>query len=130
MNLRELARRDAAVTIEGSQAGNVLATLTSLDGKEWPDVPMILSDVGYSFDTEGNKVVGRTCWATYVAERVADEGKILYPRRGWRLSWVDLDGKTQEMFVSFCEPDRTVGWNRLFMVASLKDEGDEDAGDN
>ena len=81
MNLRELARRDAAVTIEGSQAGNVLATLTSLDGREWPDVPMILSDIGYSFDTEGNKVAGRTCWATYVAERVADEGKGVHRRK-------------------------------------------------
>lgn len=130
MNLRELARRDAAVTIEGNQAGKVFGTLSSPDGMEWPDIPMLLSDIGHSYDTEGNRIAGRTCWATYVAARVADEGKILYPRKGWQLSWEDLDGKTQQMFVSFCEPDRTVGWNRLFMVVSLKDAGDEDAGDN
>lgn len=129
MNLRELARHDAAVTIEGSQAGKVFATLTAPDGREWPDIPMILSDIGYGVDTEGNRIAGRTCWATYVAARVADEdNKILYPRKGWRLSWADLEAKEQQMFVSFCEPDRTVGWNRLYMVVSLnKDEDESDA---
>ena len=125
MNLRELARRDAAVTSEGDQAGKVFATLTAPDGKEWPDIPMILSDIGYGFDSEGNRIAGRTCWATYVAARVTDQERILYPRKGWKLDWKDLEGKTQQMFVSFCEPDRTVGWNRLFMVVSLKDAGDD-----
>lgn len=118
MNLRELANKDAAVTIEGEQAGNTLCTLS--DGaREW-EVPMILSDIGHAVDTEGNRIAGRTCWATYIMNRVKSEDeKILIPRRGWRISWTDIDGNRQEMFVSFAEPDKTIGWVRLFMVVQL-----------
>lgn len=118
MNLRELANKDAAVTIEGEQAGNTLCTLS--DGaREW-EIPMILSDIGYAVDTEGNRIAGRTCWATYIMNRVKNEDeKILIPRRGWRISWTDIDGNRQEMFVSFAEPDKTIGWVRLFMVVQL-----------
>lgn len=119
MNLRELARRDAAVTVEGEQAGNTLCALTAPDGGAW-EVPMLLSDIGYSTDTDGNTVAGRTCWATYIADRVADEGgNVLTPRRGWRLDWTDLDGHEQKMFVLYAEPDRTIGLTKLFMVVQL-----------
>ena len=70
MNLRELAKKDAALTIEGEQAGNTLCTLSSPDGNAWL-VKMILSDIGCELDTDGNKVIGRTCWATYPTERLA-----------------------------------------------------------
>jgi hypothetical protein len=46
--------------------------------------------------------------------------KILTPRKGWRLSWTDIDARQQEMFVIFAEPDKTVGWTRLFMAVQLK----------
>ncbi len=119
MNLRELAKRDAALTIEGEQAGNTACVLSAPDGKTW-EVPMILSDIGYSLDTDGNTVAGRTCWATYIAERVKDdEGVELTPRRGWRLDWTDIDGREQKMFVLFAEPDRTVGWTKLFLAVQL-----------
>lgn len=119
MNLRQLAKRDSAHTIEGGQAGNTLCTLS--DGAESWEVPMILSDIGYEVDTDGNRVAGRTCWATYIADRVKDEdGKIKTPRKGWRLDWTDIDGKEQRMFVTFAEPDKTIGWMRLFMVVQLE----------
>ena len=119
MNLRELAKKDAALTIEGEQAGNTLCTLS--DGaSEW-QIPMILSDIGYEVDTEGNRIAGRTCWATYIADRARDEnGKILTPRKGWRLLWTDSDGREQIMFVQYCEPDRTLGWNRIFMTVKME----------
>lgn len=122
MNLRELAKRDAVTTIEGAQAGNTPCTLFDSAGNSW-EVPMLLSDVGYSTDTDGNTVAGRTCWATYIADRVKDEGgAILTPRRGWRLDWTDIDGRAQKMFVLFAEPDRTVGWTKLFMAVQLNDK--------
>lgn len=122
MNLRDLAKRDAVHTIEGEQAGNTFCTLS--DGVNTWGIPMILSDIGYELDTDGNRVAGRTCWATYIAERVYVEingsKKILTPRKGWRLSWTDIDARQQEMFVIFAEPDKTVGWTRLFMAVQLK----------
>ena len=124
MNLRAMAKRDSVHTIEGAQAGNTICTLS--DGvNEW-ELPMILSDIGYEVDTDGNRVAGRTCWATYIADRlkIQDGGneKILVPRRGWRLDWVDIDGKAQHMFVVYAEPDKTIGWTRLFMVVQLTKE--------
>lgn len=119
MNLRELAKRDAAHTVEGEQAGNTLCALSDGRGGEW-EIPMLLSDIGYSLDTDGNQVAGRTCWASYIADRVkSDEGEVLTPRRGWRLDWTDIDGKRQKMFVLFAEPDKTIGLTKLFMVAQL-----------
>ena len=126
MNLRDLAKRDAALTIEGAQAGNTPCVLVSPSGQEW-EVPMLLSDIGYTQDTDGNAVAGRTCWATYIADRVIDErGAILTPRRGWRLLWTDIDGRPQKMFVIFAEPDRTVGWTKLFLSVRLEKVEAED----
>ena len=113
MNLRDLAKRDAVHTIEGAQAGNTTCILS--DGVNNWTIPMLLSDIGYEFDTDGNRVAGRTCWATYIADRVYVEinggRKILTPRKGWRLSWTDIDGKAQEMFVIFAEPDNDVSYS-------------------
>lgn len=126
MNLRDLAKRDAALTIEGAQSGNTPCVLVSPSGHEW-EVPMLLSDIGYTQDTDGNAVAGRTCWATYIADRVRDEGgAILTPRRGWRLLWTDIDGRPQKMFVLFAEPDRTVGWTKLFLSVRLEKVEAED----
>lgn len=119
MNLRDLAKRDSAVIVEGEQAGNTLLTLSDPLGNTW-SVVALLSDIGYEVDTDGNKVAGRTCWATYKAERVKDAGeRVLTPRRGWKVKWTDLEGREQKMFVSFSEPDLTLGLNRIFMTANL-----------
>ena len=126
MNLRDLAKRDAALTIEGAQSGNTPCVLVSPSGQEW-EVPMLLSDIGYTQDTNGNAVAGRTCWATYIADRVIDErGELLTPRRGWRLLWTDIDGRPQKMFVLFAEPDRTVGWTKIFLSVRLEKAEAED----
>ena len=129
MNLRELARKDAEVTIEGGQAGNTLCHLTDPDGNEW-DVKMLLSDIGYTVDLDGNRVAGRTCWATYRADRVcvkdkAGNDKVKTPRKGWMLVWTDIEGKTQKMKVSFAEPDKTIGLTRLFLY--WKDDTESEA---
>lgn len=119
MNLRALAKKDAAFTVEGKQAGNTLCTLSDTQGGKW-EIPMLLSDIGYSVDADGNKIAGRSCWATYRADRVTDaDDNVLVPRKGWRLNWTDIDGKSQKMFVLFAEPDKTIGLTKLFMVVQL-----------
>ena len=55
MGLRELARRDALKTIEGKQAGNTVFTIDDLSGHSW-EITGFVGDIGYSFDTDGNKV--------------------------------------------------------------------------
>lgn len=126
MNLRERAKRDAAFMIEGEQAGNTACVLSDAEGASW-EVLMLLSDIGYSFDTDGNTVAGRTCWATYIADRVQKDGAVLTPRRGWRLDWTDVDGRAQRMFVLFAAPDRTVGLTRLFLAVQLPRQDEETA---
>lgn len=127
MNLRELAKKDAALTIEGEQAGNTLCTLSSPDGAESWEVPMILSDIGYAVDTDGNRVAGRTCWATYIADRVKNaKDEVRTPRNNWTLVWTDIEGKKQNMKVSFAEPDKTIGWTRLFLYWEDKKKNAED----
>ena len=80
MNLKELAKRDAALTIEGMQAGNTECILSDGSGNSWK-VKMLLGDVGFTVDSDGNKIAGRTCWATYLAERVQNsEGVELTPK--------------------------------------------------
>jgi len=54
MNLRDLAKRDSAVIVEGESAGNTLITLSDPLGNSW-SVLALLSDIGYEIDTDGNK---------------------------------------------------------------------------
>ena len=119
MNLKELARMDAALTIEGEQAGNTDCTLSDNGGNEWR-VKMLLGDVGFSVDTDGNKIAGRTCWATYISDRVKNgEGVELTPKEGWTLSWVDVSEEEVSGTVMFSEPDRTIGLKRIFIALDL-----------
>ena len=120
MNLRELAHKDSAVTVEGAQAGTTICDLFDAQGNKW-EVLMLLSDIGYMVDAEGNQTAGRSCWATYVADRVKNPDlQVLYPREGWRLEWTDMGGEKQLMYVSYCMPDRTLGLNKLFMTSNLE----------
>ncbi len=120
MNLRELAHNDAANIFEGEQAGNTLCDVSAPDGTKW-QVLMLLSDIGYMTDGEGNPVAGRSCWATYIGDRIKDENlKVLTPQRGWKVEWTDLEGCRQKMFVSYVEPDKTIALKRLYLEVSLK----------
>ncbi len=122
MNLKELAKRDAALTIEGMQAGNTECILSDGSGNSWK-VKMLLGDVGFTVDSDGNKIAGRTCWATYLSERVQNsEGVELTPKEGWTLSWVDVSGEEVRGTVMFSEPDRTIGLKRIYIALDFVDE--------
>lgn len=124
MGLRELARRDAFKTIEGKQAGNTIFSLSDKAGHSW-EITGFVGDIGYSVDTKGNRVAGRTVCASFLADRVKIGGKTVSPAPGWKLVYKNLDGVTQESNVVFAEPDRTIGIVRVFL--SLDMSGTEQA---
>lgn len=127
MGLRELAQKDAAHTIEGKQAGNTVFTLSDKAGRSW-EITGFVGDIGYSVDTEGNRVAGRTVCASFLASRVKINGKTVTPAPGWKLAYRNLDGETQESNVVFAEPDRTIGVVRAYL--SLDMSGTEQAVNN
>lgn len=124
MGLRELAQKDAAHTIEGKQAGNTVFTLSDKAGNSW-EITGFVGDIGYSVDTEGNRVAGRTVCASFLASRVKINGKTVTPAPGWKLVYRNLEGETQESNVVFAEPDRTIGVVRVYL--SLDMSGTEQA---
>lgn len=118
MGLRELAQHDAGYTIEGVQAGNNTFTLSDLEGHSW-ELTGFIGDIGYSIDTEGNRVAGRTVCASFLADRVKINGKVVTPAQDWKVVWKDILDDKQSARVSFAEPDRTVGIVRLFLVLDM-----------
>lgn len=123
MGLRELARRDASYAIEGAQAGNTVFTLADLAGHSW-EITGFVGDIGYSVDTEGNRIAGRTVCASFLAHRVKINGEVVTPCQNWRVAYTDLEGKTQNARVAFAEPDRTVGIMRLYLTLDMDEEAD------
>ena len=124
MGLRELARRDASHTIEGQQAGNTVFSLSDNNGHSW-EMTGLVGDIGFSFDTEGNRVAGRTVFASFLASRVKINNKTVSPAHGWKIVYTDINGERQEGNVLFSEPDRTIGIVRVYI--SLDMSGAEQA---
>ncbi|MBO7583094.1 MAG: hypothetical protein J6T20_04830 [Treponema sp.] len=118
MGLRELAQKDAAHTIEGKQAGNTVFSLADLSGHSW-EITGFIGDIGYSVDTEGNRIAGRTVFASYIADRVKINGEIVTPAQNWCVAYTDLGGKTYNARVAFAEPDRTIGITRLYLTLGM-----------
>ncbi len=126
MGLRELARRDAFHTIEGAQAGNTVFTIADLSGHSW-EITGFIGDIGYSVDTEGNRIAGRTVFASFLAGRVKINDEVVTPAKNWCVTYTDLDGKTHNARVAFSEPDRTAGITRLYLTLDM-DEAEETDG--
>ena len=118
MGLKELANKDAAHTIEGKQAGNTVFTLSDKAGHSW-EITGFVGDIGYSVDTEGNRVAGRTVCASFLARRITIDGRITTPAPGWKLCYTNTDGEKQEGSVAFAEPDRTIGIVRVFLSRDM-----------
>lgn len=118
MNLRELAKADAAFTVEGENAGNAEFILADKDGHEWT-VTGLVGDIGFLIDTDGNAVAGRTVFATFRSERVAIDGVVVEPKKGWSFTYTDLSGKAWKLFVLYSMPDRTIGLTKVYLVLDL-----------
>ena len=84
-----------------------------------------MGDIGYSVDTEGNRVAGRTVTASFLASRVKINGKTVTQPPGSKLLTTIQHAKTQESNVVFAAPDRTIGLVRVYL--SLDMSGTEQA---
>lgn len=118
MGLRELAQADMATTLESAAGGATAFTLIDENNHTW-SLNGIVGDIGLMVDTEGNAVAGRTCSASFRSDRVQINGVTTEPKRGWKVSYVDLSGKTWNLFVLYSMPDRTIGITKVYLVLDL-----------
>lgn len=79
-----------------------------------------MGDIGYLLDVDGRDVATRTIVASYISSRVKAGEKTIEPKRGWRVTCFDLEGKEWKLFVSHALPDRTMGLTKLYLVLDLK----------
>lgn len=125
MSVLRLARRDALRLLEGAQAGSTDFVLSDKAGNSW-ELTGFIGDIGYSFDTDGNKIAGRTVCASFIASRVKIDEKTVTPCAGWRVVWRDADGKKNSGVVTFSEPDRTIGIVRVFLNLDMRQVEEDD----
>ncbi|MBQ0165513.1 MAG: hypothetical protein KBT02_00210 [Treponema sp.] len=120
MNLRQLAEKDLAMTLEDSENGfAVPVTFTDVAGNEYK-VNGNVDDIGYLLDLDGNAVAGRTVCAVWrMSSMVGINGRYAEPGRGWRLSYSDLSGREWTLYVTRFEPDRTLGVGRVWLSLDL-----------
>lgn len=121
MNLRVLAEKDLAMTLENFGEG-VEITFTDLKENEHKVLGRV-GDIGFRYDTDGNQISTRVVQATWrLSSMVSESEQYLIPNRGWACSWVDLNGKRWNAFVTRCEPDRTLGIGRVWLSFDLEKE--------
>lgn len=118
MNVRALAERDLALTLENF-GGGVEIALTDGAGESHIVFGRV-GDIGFAYDTEGNQISSRTVQATWRLSAMAtEEGKYLIPDSRWTASWKDLSGREWTAAVTRCEPDRTLGVGRVWLSLEL-----------
>lgn len=121
MNLRVLAEKDLAMTLENFGEG-VEITFTDLKENEHKVFGRV-GDIGFGYDTDGNQISTRVVQATWrLSKMVSESEQYLIPNRGWACSWVDLSGKRWNAYVTRCEPDRTLGIGRVWLSFDLEKE--------
>lgn len=107
-------------TVESETAGNTAFLLYTPSGENVFEVCGIMGDIGYLLDVDGRDVATRTIVASYISSRVKAGEKTIEPKRGWRVTCFDLEGKEWRLFVSHALPDRTLGLTKLYLVLDLK----------
>lgn len=107
-------------TVESETAGNTAFLLYTPRGESVFEVCGIMGDIGYLLDVDGRDVATRTIVASYISSRVKAGEKTIEPKRGWRVTCFDLEGKEWRLFVSHALPDRTLGLTKLYLVLDLK----------
>lgn len=124
MNIRALAEKDLALTLENNGEGWEIC-FTDPEGESYK-VRGRVGDIGFGYDTEGNSIAARVVQATWRLSSMMLEGKYLIPSRGWTCNWKDLSGKAWSAYVTRCEPDRTLGVGRVWLSFDLSEaEGDD-----
>jgi hypothetical protein len=114
MNVLDRAREDAKkITANTDESGSPY-TLIAPDNTEYPVVGLV-GDIGLLVVPEtGEKVQSRSIAST----AIIDDLNGAEPVRGWRARLTDK-GKTLEVFVATCAPDRTLGIYNLTLSLNL-----------
>ena len=120
MNLRVLAEKDLAMTLENFGEG-VEITFTDLKENEYKVFGRV-GDIGYSYDTEGNRVAGRTVCAMWRLSKMMKDEKPIIPSRGWECQWKDVLGVAWKGYVVWPDIDRTLGIGRVWLSFDLEKE--------
>ena len=81
MNIRALAEKDLALTLENNGEGQKYSFI-DLEG-ESHEVLGKVSDIGFSYDTEGNAIATRSAFANWRLSSMMANGKYLIPKKGW-----------------------------------------------
>lgn len=124
MNIRALAEKDLALTLENNGEGQKFY-LIDLDGTSH-EVFGKVGDIGFSYDTEGNTIAARTAYANWRLSSMMANGKYLIPGRGWSCKWKDLSGVEWLAYVTYPHIDRTLGVGRVWLSFDLSEaEGDD-----
>ncbi len=121
MNLRALAERDLAKTLEDSENGGACEMLF-VDPAEENEYTVRgrVGDIGFMFDTDGNPIAGRCVCATWRLKSMMTAEKYVEPGRGWALQYTDLSARVWRLYVTRFEPDRTLGIGRVFLSLDLR----------
>jgi hypothetical protein len=118
MNLRALAEKDLAFTLEGTETGGASEfTLFDKSGSAYP-LRGTVGDIGYLLDGEGNAIQGRQIVNTFRMSTLAAQ-TAEPPAKGNKIVQKDLSGTEWTLFVVRYEPDRTIGIGRLVLALDL-----------
>ena len=118
MNLRTLAEKDLALTLEDTETGGASGfTLYDKTGAAHALVGTV-GDIGYLLDGEGNAIQGRQIVDTFRLSTLAAQTSEP-PIKGNKVVQKDLSGTEWTLFVVRFEPDRTIGIGRLVLALDL-----------
>ena len=119
MSLREQAERDLSLTLEDTNGAGEAFELIDLDGNEFT-VTGVVGDIGVLYTAEGEVIRNRNIRCACRISSLASQTQAV-PERGWRGRIIALDGVPVELFVTGCDPDRTVGVYHLVMGINLEE---------
>jgi len=121
MNIRALAEKDLGLTLENSGEGVKICFTSPKD--ESYEVYGRVGDIGFGYDTDGNKISTRVVQVTWRLSSMMNNNKYVLPGRGWACTWSDLSGQDWSAYVTNFEPDRTLGVGRAWLSFDLSYEG-------
>ena len=119
MSLRAQAECDLSLTLEDASGIAEPFALIDPDGNEFA-VTGVVGDIGVLYTAEGEVLRNRNIrCACRIATLAAMTEAV--PERGWRARIIALDGVPVELFVTGCDPDRTVWVYHLVMGVNLEE---------
>jgi hypothetical protein len=129
VNLRERAEADLALTMEDSGGAGTAYTLIDPDGNEYA-VTGVVGDISLLYSaavpgyTDAELIRNRTIRCSCRIGTLAAQTEAV-PQRGWRARVPGFNEETGDLFVTGCDPDRTLGVYHFVMALDLSGEEEE-----